>query len=104
MTMFDAKTDIDIKTDIDAKTSIDAKINTNVKADINAKIDTNSKTDIHIKINSNELIFNFPHTPKEMLVDTMPTLIKVQDMMANWNLVEDISIRPLNLLTTNYKS
>jgi hypothetical protein len=41
------------------------------------KIDTNTKIGTNMKININELIFDFPHTLREILINTTPTKIKV---------------------------
>jgi hypothetical protein len=55
-----------------------------------------------MKISINELIFYFPHTAREISVDTMLAWIKMYDMkMAKWNLLEKIQICPLNLDTQN---
>ncbi len=58
------------------------------------------KISIDMKIGTNELIFYFPHTVGEILVDITLVQIKVQAMkMAKWNLLEEVQIRPLNLGT-----
>jgi len=45
-----------------------------------------------------DLTFDFPHTPNEIKVDTTLVRIKVQDMkIACWNLPQDVQIRNLNL-------
>jgi len=68
---------VDGKTDINPKIGTDAKISTNVEINMDPKIDTNTKTDIDMKISTDEPIFDFPHTPREILVDTTLTHIKV---------------------------
>jgi hypothetical protein len=78
---------IDGKIGTNPEIGIDAKINTNVEIDTDPKINTDTKTDIEMKIGIDEPIFDFPHTPREILVDTTLTRIKELDMkMAKWNL------------------
>ncbi len=56
------------------------------------------KISIDMKIGTNELIFYFPLTLGEILVDITLIHIKVQNMkMAKWNQLEEVHIRPLNL-------
>jgi hypothetical protein len=53
-----------------------------------------------MKININEPIFYFPHTLREISIDTTLTWIEMQDMkMAKWNLLKEIQIHPPNLGT-----
>jgi hypothetical protein len=53
------------------------------------------------KINLEELKFDFPHTPKEILEDEVPTQLKVQDLkIARLTLQKNVQIRDLNLGTT----
>jgi hypothetical protein len=68
---------VDGKTDINPKIGTDAKISTNVEINMDPKIDTNTKTDTDMKISTDEPIFDFPHTPREISVDTTLTHIKV---------------------------
>ncbi len=75
-----AITSIDGKTNTNPKIDIDAKIGINVEIDTDPKIDTDTKTDTKMKIGTDEPIFYFPHTPREISVDTTLTRIKVQDM------------------------
>ncbi len=74
---------------VDAKINIDAKIGTVEKIHINANIGTNAKIGTNPKISTNTKIgtiwkliltnqfFYFPRTLEEILVDIMPTWIKV---------------------------
>ncbi len=62
---------------IDAKIGIVVKISTNAKIGANPKISTNTKISTNMKINIDKLIFYFPHTLGEILINTMPTEIKV---------------------------
>ncbi len=57
----------------DAKIGIVPKIDFNAKIGNDEKINIDPKIGIDMKININKLIFYFPHTPREILVDTMPT-------------------------------
>ncbi len=75
-----AITSVDGKIDTNPKINIDAKIGINVEIDMDPKIDTNIKTDTKMKIGTDEPIFDFPHAPREISVDTTLTWIKVQDM------------------------
>ncbi len=54
-----------------------AKINMNGKTNINAKININTNINTNMKINIDEPIFDVPHTPSEILIDTTPIWIKV---------------------------
>jgi hypothetical protein len=70
----------------------------NAKIDIDTKIGMDPKISIDMKIGTNKLIFYFPLTLGEILVDITLAQIKVQNMkMAKWNLFEEVHIRPLNL-------
>jgi hypothetical protein len=72
----------------------------NAKIDIDANIGMDPKISIDMKIGTNELIFYFPLTLGEILVDITLIHIKVQSMkMAKWNQLEEVHIRPLNLGT-----
>ncbi len=87
---------VDWKINTNPKISIDAKMGTNVE------IDTVPKIDIAMKINLDKPIFDFPHTLKEISIDTTLTHIEIQNMkMAKWNLLEEVQIHPLNLGTHN---
>lgn len=62
---------------IDAKIDIVVKISTNAKIGTNPKIGTHTKISINMKISIDKLIFYFPHTLGEILIDIMPTKIKL---------------------------
>ncbi len=50
------------------------------------------------KTSSEELQFDFFHTPREILIDEVPTHLKVQDLkIARWTLQKDVQIRDSNL-------
>jgi len=65
-----AKTDTNAKIDNDAKTNIDATIHND------AKTNTNATISIDMKISIDKPIFDFPHTPSKISVDT--TLVRAQ--------------------------
>jgi len=62
---------------VDAKIGIVVKISLMQKLVRTPKIDTNTKISTDMKIIINELIFYFPHTLGEILINTTPTEIKV---------------------------
>jgi hypothetical protein len=49
----------------------------NAKIGMNPKIGIDTKISIDMKISINEIIFYFPHTLQEILINTTPTEIKV---------------------------
>jgi hypothetical protein len=70
--LFTINTIILPKSKILAMVATNAKIGIDAKFDTNAKINTNTKTNTNMKISINKLIFYFPHTLREFLIDIMP--------------------------------
>ncbi len=75
--LFTINTIILPKSKILAMVATNAKIGIDAKFDTNAKINTNTKTNTNMKISINKLIFYFPHTLREFLIDIMPAWIKM---------------------------
>ncbi len=69
-----AITSIDGKTSTNPKISIDAKFGTNVEIDMDPII--NTKINIEMKIDTDEPIFDFSHTPRDISINT--TLIQIK--------------------------
>jgi hypothetical protein len=69
-----AITSVDGKTSTHPKIGIDAKIGTNVEIDTDPII--NTKINIEMKIDTNEPIFDFPHTPRDISINI--TLIRIK--------------------------
>ncbi len=87
-----------IKTITLPKLKMLAMVVADAKIHNDANIGTNTKIKINMKSSTDEQIFEFPHAPREISVDTMPTRIKMQNMkMAKWNLSDEVQICLLKL-------